>query len=78
MRGVRFASSFSRISGIASFSLAGVFAKVMPLKQEGSQLVEHGRSSCDQPILLSCVPARDQDLDRNVRSRRPVAWLTIV
>jgi hypothetical protein len=30
MRGVRFASAFSRISGIASFSLAGVFAKVMP------------------------------------------------
>jgi ABC-type amino acid transport substrate-binding protein len=29
MRGVRFASAFSRISGIASFSLAGVFAKVM-------------------------------------------------
>jgi len=34
MRGVRFESVFSRISGMASFSFAGLLAKVIPREAE--------------------------------------------
>jgi hypothetical protein len=51
MRGVRFASAFSRISGIACFSLKGVFGEHhATLQQEGPQLVDHGRSPRDETI----------------------------
>src|ERR1700733_11809574 len=46
MRGVRFVSAFSRISGIACFSLKGVLAKTMPRSsRKAPQLVDHGRSA---------------------------------
>jgi hypothetical protein len=52
MRGVRFESAFSRICGIASFSLAGVFENVMPRssKNDRNWLITEVRRAIRQSV----------------------------
>jgi len=51
IRGVRFASPFSRIFGIACFSLKRVLGEHhATLQQKGSQLVDHRSPASDQPV----------------------------
>src|ERR1700730_8785402 len=75
MRGVRFASAFSRISGIACFSLKGVLANTMPRSSRKAQLVDHGRSTRDETIAHTMHGLQVElvvGLDRNEAHVLPV------